>query len=274
MRRLNTKNRERADEVTVWARFYAAARANFLLVFVLTILNMVLRLTGNGLYFPFSASLPTYFIDFAISLGGHPILLAIAVVLGAIPLVFYLIAFLFSKKMRLGWMIAGIVVSVLDTLVLVLGYVLSSVLIDLLFHLWIFGSQVLGLVAAIYLSHLAKALPPPDAPVLPDTQTEEAEGEMPNSPVLRPADMSVRARKLLSAELNGHQVLYRRVKRTNELVIDGNVYGEYVAFAEMPHELCAVVDGHVYAVGLIMGVATKSYLAVDGNVVMQKTRLI
>ena len=206
MRRLNTKNRERADEVTVWARFYAAARANFLLVFVLTILNMVLRLTGNGLYFPFSASLPTYFIDFAISLGGHPILLAIAVVLGAIPLVFYLIAFLFSKKMRLGWMIAGIVVSVLDTLVLVLGYVLSSVLIDLLFHLWIFGSQVLGLVAAIYLSHLAKALPPPDAPVLPDTQTEEAEGEMPNSPVLRPADMSVRARKLLSAELNGHHL--------------------------------------------------------------------
>ena len=62
--------------------------------------------------------------------------------------------------------------------------------------------------------------------------------------MLRWADMDVKARELLRADAQGYQIVYRRVKRTNELVINGKVYDEYVALMESPHTLSAVVDGH------------------------------
>lgn len=269
----NTQDAQRLAEREKWLRFYNSARVNFLLILVFTVLNIILRLTESGVYFLFSAAMPTYFVDVAMDLGGGKAVLTVALMFAALSLVFYLIAFIFSKKPRLGWMIAGTLVLLLDTLILAVGYVLTSVLIDLFFHIYLFVSQVLGLIAAIHLARLPEEGASMGASVPPVGQTEGV-SDIPNSPVLRAADLSARARVLLSAEVNGHGVIYRRVKRTNELVIDGNVYGEYIALAEMPHELSAVIDGHVYAVGLVSGFVGKSYLSVDGNVVLQKTRWI
>ena len=106
------------------------------------------------------------------------------------------------------------------------------------------------------------------ASVPPVGQTEGV-SDIPNSPVLRAADLSARARVFISADVNGHHVIYRRVKRTNELVIDGNVYDEYTAAIEKPHYLAATLGGHVIAAGCD---GARSYICLDGEIVAKKLR--
>lgn len=89
---------------------------------------------------------------------------------------------------------------------------------------------------------------------------------------MRVADTTVKSRTLLETDVHGHAVCYRRVKRTNELVIDGNVYDEIEMLMETAHALHATVDGHEIVVGYD-GVS-KSYVKVDGVVVGTKLRLI
>ena len=81
--------------------------------------------------------------------------------------------------------------------------------------------------------------------------------------MLRYADNDVKARIFLENDIYGHKIVYRRVKKTNELVIDGKVYGEYVALLERTHLLTAAVDGHTYGAGFDgRGFV---YLTVDGR---------
>ena len=49
------------------------------------------------------------------------------------------------------------------------------------------------------------------------------------------------------------------------------VYDEYVALVEMPHALAAIVDGHLYEAGFN---ASRSFIAVDGQEIASKLRLI
>lgn len=65
-----------------------------------------------------------------------------------------------------------------------------------------------------------------------------------NSQPLRPADETAKARILLQAEQNGYDICYRRVGKTNELVINGTVYDEITALIEFSHTLRAMLDGH------------------------------
>ena len=74
----------------------------------------------------------------------------------------------------------------------------------------------------------------------------------------------------METEAYGHKIIYRRVKRTNELVIDGRVYGEYVALMERPHELSAYIDGHMFVVGI--NSYSQMFIEVDGKQVASKTR--
>ena len=69
----------------------------------------------------------------------------------------------------------------------------------------------------------------------------------------------------------GYQITYRRVKRTNELVINGYVYAEYTALMEMPHMLNANLGGHSFAAGMD-GTTSRSIMMVDGMIVKTKMR--
>ena len=95
---------------------------------------------------------------------------------------------------------------------------------------------------------------------------------VPDSTPLRPADNNVKAKILLEAEIYGHFITYRRVKKTNELIIDGNVYAEYTALAELPHMLTATIGGHTFAAGYDN--TSHSYILVDGQTVKTKFRFI
>lgn len=81
-----------------------------------------------------------------------------------------------------------------------------------------------------------------------------------------------KARILCRAEYMGLDIIYRRVKRTNELVINGRVYDEVEMLVETPHELKAVVYGKKITAGLKSS-SSQSYISVDGKVVAKKLRL-
>ena len=104
------------------------------------------------------------------------------------------------------------------------------------------------------------------------TETEEQSDETINTEAIRPADTYVKSRTLLEAEAQGHVITYRRVKRVNELVIDGNVFDEHEALFEFAHSLKAEIDGHIIEVGYD-GIA-HSYLKIDDELIAQKVRII
>ena len=89
-----------------------------------------------------------------------------------------------------------------------------------------------------------------------------------SDPTLRIAS-DVKHRVLLEATVSNYKICYRRVKSTNELVINGKVYDELNVFHEHPHTLIARVNGH--NISAIYNGAY-SFIAVDGQIVAKKIR--
>lgn len=290
------------SERDVLATKYRNARIDLLVVALATLLNVILAATTSDSYFLFSATIP-YILTFysALLCGLYPAeyyeglgavnVLPMGVFFAclAISLIIiglYVLAFFLSGKNRAGWMIFALVLFCLDTLTLFLYAGVSlDWLLDYIFHIWVIVILALGLRAH---AKLKKLPPAASAPVILQGENgeimtfESASSETPpfenanstteDSVPLRSADMSVKQKVLLEATVNGKGILYRRVKRTNELVINGQVYDEYVALAEMPHTLAAIVDGHLYEAGY--NTAHRSFIAVDGQEIASKLRLI
>jgi hypothetical protein len=84
------------------------------------------------------------------------------------------------------------------------------------------------------------------------------------------ADMDVKAKILLQTEKDGFVITYRRVKRVNELVINGNVYDEYEALIENHHILSGVISGRTIEAGYD---GFNSYITIDGEIIAKKIRL-
>lgn len=87
---------------------------------------------------------------------------------------------------------------------------------------------------------------------------------------MRRADTSVKSKTLLEAKVQGYHICYRRVKSTNELVVNGWVYDEMTAVVEFEHRLCARVDGHNIEAGCDS--ESFSYILMDGQTVARKKR--
>lgn len=133
------------------------ARKSLLMIVVFTLINVVLLLIGvedylfgDGVtYMLFSASVPYYLAMFGVTFDwGIGTYTAIALVIGAVILGLYLLCWYMSKR-RAGWLVAALVMFLLDTLVLVAMSVwmesLVNDILDLLFHGW----AVVELIQAI-----------------------------------------------------------------------------------------------------------------------------
>ena len=88
---------------------------------------------------------------------------------------------------------------------------------------------------------------------------------------LRPAK-ECRARILLEAQKGEYNICYRRRGRVNELVINGEVWDEYVAAIEFEHCLSAVVDGNKIEAG--HSEDNYSYISFNGHWIKEKKRWI
>ena len=77
--------------------------------------------------------------------------IAVAVVLA----ILYVLPFIFSKKLRPGWLLFTLVIFILDTLFMLIDVgVQSDMLVDNLFHIWVIVSLFIGVSAGYKLKKL------------------------------------------------------------------------------------------------------------------------
>ena len=289
------------DKRLGYERAYNSSRMNLILITVFTLINILFLALNYNTYFLFSAFIPYFLVTAGMLMCGRfpedyyvddlagmtflndsvfVVLLVIAVALTFL----YLIAFKMSSKNRVGWLIFALVFFSIDTLAMIfLGGISLETILDVIFHGWCIVSLILGIVNHSKL----KALPAAEEGFNVDSlsvdenaesettdSTEDAtpaeESEPKNSNIIRPADKTVKHRVLLEKHMYSYDICYRRVKHTNELVINGNVYDEIEGIIEYPHSLKAWIDGHYILVGYD---GVRSYINVDGNNVAKKIRL-
>lgn len=263
---MNKANGRRPSRVAAQQR-YTVARQNLLLMIILTVVNLILLVFDSSVMMLFSATVPYYAVAVGI-VSQSSVVLMVCICLTAVVLATYILCWVMSKK-HYGWMIAALVLFVVDTMALVGLYLLlqeMSGVMDLLIHAWVLYYLIIG----VRYGHQISATP---ADSRAEAEAEQSgldpEAAAPVEPY--PADMSVKARVLLESEVLGHRVCYRRVKQVNELVIDGMVYDEIAMGLETAHALNAQIDGHLIQVGF-NGIGF-SYLTVDGQQVARKLRL-
>ena len=252
--------REQYEEI------YNGARKNLLLMILLTVVNMVLLVLDAQVMMLFSATLP--YVAVAIGMAGYSsTALTLSVVFAIVIIGLYLLCWWLSKK-HYGWMFFAFVLFVLDTVALVAIYVSSgeiSGILDTIMHVWILFYLLSGCIHGYKLNHLPEEVYTSSTTQYPTIQGNDST----DSYALRSAD-EVKCRILLQSKVHGHEVVYRRVKRVNELVVDGSVYDEMEALVEKAHELCASIDGHTIQVGFDGW--CHSFLKVDGYTVLKKIR--
>lgn len=93
-----------------------------------------------------------------------------------------------------------------------------------------------------------------------------------NTTYIRYANSETKHRILLKHTTADLNIIYRRVGKVNELVVNGKVYAEYKALIEFEHKLRANVGGHLIEAGLDK--ENRSYLEIDGKLVEYKLRVV
>lgn len=264
---------------------YNKSRSNLLLVVMFTVVNIILLITKSDTYFLFSASIPYLLVAMGMLFCGMypeeyyleefldpPFLpqsaFSVFLFLALIITALYLVSWIFSKNNRVGWLIVSLTLFSLDTvgMIVFIGIDFTNI-IDIIFHAWI----IISLSVGIHAHSRLKGLPPDEQnETVEAEQIEQDTQEVKGSEPLRSADRDVKSRTLLEGRAFGHAVVYRRVKKVNELVIDGNVYDEYSALFETAHSLRAIIDGHE----IEMGYDGKlySYFKIEGKLVSKKLR--
>lgn len=260
---------------------YSTARANLLLMSILTVINTVLLLAGSSYMLLFSATVPYLSVAFGLAFDGGLLYAFIAV--AVINIALYLASWQLSKK-NYGWMILALVLFILDTIIMGGMYLLveeASGILDVLIHAWVLYYLIIGVKYGKKLKNMPEDEPEPEINAYPEDgasnfgidsidDVSEAGFET-DSPIIRTADTTVKHRVFLEADANGHHIVYRRVKRVNELVIDGFVYAELKMLVEPAHGLTAQLNGHNY-IAVYDGTA-HTYIYVDGEVVAKKIRI-
>ena len=287
--------KNQVSERELYEQKYRSSRMNLLLVVIFTAVNLVLLVTNADTYFLFSAFIPYFITLTGMAVCGlfpkeyyegleeivfldksvFVVLLVISVVLTLL----YLLAWLMSNKNRVGWLIFALVFFGIDTLGMffINGISIESAF-DILFHAWVIYYLVVGISAHYKL----KKLPieeetmslseenTADEIESDEEASEDINEEIEDSPILRRADTETKFRVLLEARVDNYRICYRRIKHTNELVINGNVYDEIKGILESEHILEAVVDGHVITAGHN---GTHSIIEFDEKLVAKKIRL-
>lgn len=242
---------------------YHSARSNLLLVIILTLVNIVLFLGGSESMLLFSASIPYYAVIFGVALDIVPLGIGFA----AVILVLYFLSWLLSKK-KSGWLVVALILFILDTLGMLLLYFWAediSGILDAAIHIWVLYYLFVGVSTGKKLKTM------PEEDILDDESGELAEAaENDHSSPIRRVEEGVKFRVLLESEYAGRKVIYRRVKRTNQLVINDYIYDEIEMLVETGHYLYATIDGHRLEVGF--DGAARSYFKVDGELVAKKIR--
>lgn len=186
----NEKNISEKDALT---QKYNTGRLNLLVAVILTAVNIVLLITGSNTYFIFSIFIPYFIADLGWFMSGfYPEEYyeglnmvfydgSFAIIMVALALaicVLYLLAYLFSKDGKTGWLIMALTLFAVDTvLMLVITDDPLSSILDIVFHIWVGYYLISALLAAKKL----KELPPETDPIIENlsnyTENNDAFGD-------------------------------------------------------------------------------------------------
>lgn len=154
---------------------YGVARTNLLLMIGLTAINIILAAVGSDYMMLFSATVP-YFAAVIGTIPEFGLSLVACIVTAFVMLAVYFVCWLLSKK-HYGWMIAALVLFSLDTLVLVLLYLLAmevSGILDAAIHIWVLYYLIVGVSNGAKL----KNLPEDEIVVTEEVNVEPTEPEV------------------------------------------------------------------------------------------------
>ena len=160
-------------------RQFLSSRLTVLLICVFTAINIILALTGSDSYFLFSA-IPYYAVILSyigVAAGELPMgVLIVAIAFAVVVIAAYLLCFIFGKK-HFGWLIAALILFSLDTIYFI--YIIisafdASMIIDIVFHLYVIYSLVMSVVNFFKLKNTAEEETAP-APFGDGNQTQNAE---------------------------------------------------------------------------------------------------
>jgi len=152
---------------------YRNSRANLLFVVAFTVVNILLLVINSNTYFLFSAFIPYVLVILGMDVCGmfppeyygdefsdltffNTSVFAVFLVIALIITAVYFLCWIFSKNNRKGWLIAALVMFVIDTagMFFVNGFALDSI-VDIAFHIWVIVSLSLG----IHAGHKLKTMP-------------------------------------------------------------------------------------------------------------------
>ena len=130
---------------------YQRARANLLVMTLLTVLNIILIVADSTISFPFSAIIPQLAVIAGIYLLEESFwaVIVIGISIAAISMAVYFLCYFFSRK-YFGWMIGALCLFSLDTLVCLLYTVVFFdviYLIEIAFHGWVLYYLILGVAS-------------------------------------------------------------------------------------------------------------------------------
>lgn len=158
---------------------YANGRRDLFVLLAMTVINLVLLVTNSDRYFLFSAAVPYMIADLAMALcGKYPAAYydgaaegflgdgVFAVMMGIVGLILlmYLLCGILSGKGRKGWMVFGLVMFILDSLVLVLLWVSMGCPMDSILDLVLHGLVLYSLISGVSACGKLAKLPPEEAP--------------------------------------------------------------------------------------------------------------
>ena len=154
---------------------FNSSRANLLLVVGFTLVNILLCVSGSGTYFLFSASIPYFIVDLGLLLTGKyppefyvgefegaavldPSASIVFTLIAVCITLIYLVCWFLSKKRR-DWLIAALILFVIDTIAM---FVLFGISIDMIFDIVFHGYVIWILISGIRANNTLKMLPPYD----------------------------------------------------------------------------------------------------------------
>ena len=194
---------------------------------------------------------------------------------------------LFFSKKHVGWMVGALTYFAMDCALLIILCVMSgdfvSSLVDLLFHAWVMYYLISGVRSGFKLQKMPAPEPmptggsillneEPNGTAADAAESTVAASTIPDSPILRVAGNEEKVKVYVEAQWNGYSIVYRKYgKNTEELVINGNVYAEYVFRGlAKPNTMSATVGGMQISAGYFQ----RNFIAVNDQIIAASVRWI
>ena len=162
-------------QLAVWNQQRSIARYILLGTVIATAVDLLLLFSQADFYIPYCAFFPYFLTSLGLIFDGLQIstFTYTGTFLAFLCLAGYLLVWWFAKR-RNGWLLTGMILVILDTVVLLLAAFLffgnpGEFLLDILLHLAVIYELAVGLRAGIQLKRAEQAPPPA---VFDDSQTE------------------------------------------------------------------------------------------------------